>query len=207
MASWPRCRAGRPSSKLSTARLGGAAGAGDPRRNSTRSTSFSRAMRAAPRAGLHGQSRCRVPLQPQFAAAIDHGFHEQEEIGGPAAGQGGDGVQRPLGIDPAVMPTAESICACVRCCSLKPARLAYSPLAPQRSRAGVLGMQRTMAVSAPSRPCMLAMVIPAAMEMTRAVGCSRTAPAMLSAAASAMTWGLTARMTTSAPARPAALSS
>ena len=103
-----------------------------------------------------------------------------------------------------VMPTAARIAsACSRCCADTLA-LANSALAPQPSRAGVLGMQRTMAACGPSRACMLVMVTPAAIEITSA-RLARTARAML-LVASAITCGLTAMITTSALAAAVALS-
>ena len=102
------------------------------------------------------------------------------------------------------MPTADSSCpACSRCAALTCA-LAYSPLAPWRSSAGVLGMQRTTGRGWPSQASRLAQGMPAAMETISCSGFSAGAKAWHTAF---MACGLTDRTTTSASATASALDS
>lgn len=83
--------------------------------------------------------------------------------------------------------------------------LAYRPVAPSPSRAGVLGIARTTARPPPSQPSIWSLRRPAAIDTNSGAGSAMAGASRVQTPA--ITCGLTASSTSSAPARAATASS
>ena len=155
----------------------------------------SRAMRAASQAVFHGEGLGKFGRKPEVASSLCHRLHQVEEIGGPAAGNRGDGIEGGFFLHPerSAHSGKNRFRGLDGASSPAPA-FAYSTLTPARSRAGVLGMQRTMGWPGEVKSAMPSTGTPAQIETTSvSAGIARLASTLES------TCGLTAR--TTAPAR------
>ena len=124
-------------------------------------------MQQLARAG-HGRAReprREVGRQARRGAGAREAFGEQEHIGRAGAGDGGDGIDQRLVLDP--FDRADRGEQPVRDVALRrrrPSRSAPPTVMPRPIAAGVFGIARTIAQSAPSAPCRKASVLPAMIE-------------------------------------------
>ena len=163
-------------------------------RNSASSSVLSKAILAAPKAVCNVSKRAVSRGSPRCSPALCKASMTRKKYAGPLPDSAVTASIKPSSLTQRVIPTARRMDSARFFCSLLTALLANKAVAPLRTKAGVLGMVRTMAMSSPIHERRSLSRIPAAMEITSGwLPCITDANSRTTDLA---IWGLIARITT-----------